>query len=121
MVIRCDIRSVKVEICEMLARILETLVKEISRRARGRDIAKVEGVVAGVGGCMMKMMLLLLLVVQTGDLLVRLWELRARCAFKVAVAVWGWMIWGIDGLKGLEGGFNGGEKRLGFYGGLWCD
>lgn len=88
MVIRCDIRSIKVEICEMLARILEALLKEISRRARGRGIAKVEGVVAGVRGCMMKKMLLLL-VVQTGDLLVRLRELRARCGVEVTVAVWG--------------------------------
>lgn len=102
MVVRCDVCRVEVEICKMLARILETLVKEIGRCTRGRCSAEVEGVVAGVGSCMMKMVLLLL-VIQAGNVLVRLRELRPWSGFEVAVAVWGWRIGRIDGLKGLEG------------------
>ena len=67
----------------MLACILETLVKEVGRRARSRGVAEVESVVAGVGGCVMKMvvllLLLLLLIVEARDVLVRLRELRPGC------------------------------------------
>ena len=102
MVIWCDVRSIEIEVCKMLARVLETLIEKIGRCARGGCVAEIKGVVARIGGCMM-VRVLWLLVVQAGDMLMRLRELRTGCGFKVAVAVQGWRIRGVDGLEGLEG------------------